>query len=155
MYDFGAAPPDDILIEREVESAIASGHLLPRWGWAVPQSYNGSTGHERIAGWQKVRIAEHLGLLRRGQFCSVCHIAKVEHWHHEIYARPMTAMSVCRSCHFHVHRRFVDPDRWHAFLSERARAGDWTLSLRTVELDRHEASRIAASPDIFAALAAG
>lgn len=144
--------PRDVLVQRQVEEAIAAGHPLPRWGWKTPTSYNGSTGAERIGGWQKVRIAEQLGLLGRDGICSVCHTARAEQFHAELYIRCIAVKQVCRSCHFHVHRRFVDPDRWHSFVSDRSQPGDWALCLRVIQLDRREAEEIAAQPDIFAAL---
>jgi hypothetical protein len=137
-----------------VEQAIAAGHRLPRWGWPTLRHYNGCTGEERIAGWKKVRIAEAFGLLRRDGTCSVCHRVAAEQFHAESYLRPMVVRQVCRSCHLRIHRRFSDPAGWHSFLSQRARPGGWAVSLRTIELDRQEAERIAAASDIFAALAA-
>lgn len=150
---FDTLPPD-IVIQRQVEEAIAAGHPVPRWGWKMPLTYGGCTGAERIAGWQKVRIAEQHEWVRREGFCSVCHVANAEHFHAENYLRPIAVKRVCRSCHFHIHRRFGDPERWRRFLAVRARPGDWALSLWTVEPDRLQAKRIAAAPDIFAALAA-
>jgi len=149
---FDPVPPD-IVIQRQVEEAIALGHPLPRWGWKTPVAYNSSTGAERIAGWQKVLIAERLGLLSRGGRCSVCHSASAEQFHSEVYLRSVAVRSVCRSCHYRVHRRFVDPNGWHVFLGGRARLGDWALCLRTFELDRQQAEQVASARDVFAALA--
>ena len=56
--NFPDPAPIDIQIERQVDIMIQRGCALPRWGWAVPSSYNGATGHERIAAWQKMIVAE-------------------------------------------------------------------------------------------------
>ena len=142
--------PLDIVIQRQTEDAIAAGRPLPRWGWKAPASYNGCTGAERIEGWQKVRIAEQLGLLSRGRFCSLCHTARAEQFHAENYLRPIAVKAVCRGCHFRVHRRFVDPSGWRLFLKERVRAGEWALCLQTMELTRPEIEQVALARDIFA-----
>ncbi|MBT2132707.1 hypothetical protein KK137_00035 [Croceibacterium sp. LX-88] len=145
--------PEDVLIQMQVEKAIAAGHPLPRWGWGTPRPYNGSSGIERIMGWQKLRIAEQLRLLIPANCCSICRTSGAEHRHAECYFRPLAIKQVCRSCHFRVHRRFFDPPRWRAFVEEHSRPGDWAISLRTIELNRDEAIQIAAAPDIFASLA--
>ena len=147
--------PRDMLVERQVDDAIAAGVPVPRWGWPIPRSYNGFTGRERVLGWQKLRVAQRLGLAQREPICSVCRRADATQDHTELYARPILSMPVCRSCHFRIHRRFFDPGQWHALLRRRAGEADWASSLRTVELDRQEAMRIAAEPDIFASLAKG
>ena len=122
--------PLDIVIQRQTEDAIAAGRPLPRWGWKAPASYNGCTGAERIEGWQKVRIAEQLGLLSRGRFCSLCHTARAEQFHAENYLRPIAVKAV--------------------FLKERVRAGEWALCLQTMELTRPEIEQVALARDIFA-----
>ena len=144
--------PPDILIEREVEQAIAEGAFVPRWGWPTPRPYNGATGEERIVGWQKVAVARSLRLITRTGACTVCGAPAGGMRHSEIYARPLTAQPICRSCHFKVHRRFKDPERWIAFI-EAVPAADWVYCLLTRELTRSEMLEIAKEPDVFAALA--
>ena len=145
--------PNDQIVERQVNDAIKGGMALPRWGWPVPRSYNGATGKERIAGWQKVLIAERLGLLPPRGCCSLCAVTVAEQRHTELYFRPIMSMPVCRSCHFAIHRRFNDPRRWQAFLAQRNCASSWSNALRTIELGREDALRISAAHDVFAALA--
>jgi hypothetical protein len=144
--------PLDLLIEQAVDDAIAHGAFVPRWGWPTPRSYNGATGAERIRGWQKVAVARSMGLLSHNAECEICRDNQSAGSHTEIYVRPMTTKPVCRSCHFKIHRRFRDPDRWSEFLSQMP-AADWVHSLLTKELSRVEALEIAEAPDVFAALA--
>lgn len=148
------AIPHDILVERQVEEAIAAGHPVPRWGWPRPGSYNGSCGVARVVGWQKLRVAEDLGLLQPRQHCSACGWARAEHRHTELYLRPLVSMPICRSCHAMLHRRFSHPSRWREFVQKRCDGQGWVTSLRLVELGRDEAERIAVASDIFAALRA-
>ena len=144
--------PPDMLVERQVDEAIAAGVPVPRWGWPIPRSYNGFTGRERVLGWQKLRVAQRLGLAQREPMCSVCWTAEATQNHTELYARPIISMDVCRSCHFRIHRRFVDPGQWRALLRQRGHEANWASSLRIVELDRQEAMRIASAHGIFNAL---
>lgn len=143
--------PHDLEIERAVSDAIAQGAFLPRWGWPTPRSYNGATGAERIAGWQKVAVARNLGLIARTAPCDVCCQPAGSQRHGEIYARALAARPVCRPCHFNIHRRFRDPDRWMEFLSAMP-AADWVHSLLTRELSRAEMLEVAQQSDVFAAL---
>ena len=141
----------DLEIEQAVDEAIAQGAFLPRWGWPTPRSYNGAAGAERIRGWQKVAVARGLGLIARTAPCDVCGQPAGSMRHGEIYARPLAARPICRSCHFKVHRRFGDPVGWEHFLSAMP-AADWVHSLLTRELSRAEMLEIARQPDVFAAL---
>lgn len=146
--------PIDIRIERQVDQAIRDGHSLPRWGWALPAPYNAHFGAERVFGWQKMMIAERLGLMAKRGTCSVCRSRPADHRHTEIYLRPMVSPAICRSCHFQVHRRFREPASWRSFVDQMAHASDWISDLRTFELDRAQAEAVARQPDIFAALRA-
>lgn len=143
--------PHDIVIEQAVDDAIAQGAFVPRWGWSTPRSYNGATGEERIAGWKKVAVARNLELIAKTAACEVCGRPAGSARHGEVYARPLMAKPICRSCHFKVHRRFGDPDGWERFLSTMP-AADWVHSLLTRELSRSEMLGIAKEPDVFAAL---
>lgn len=143
--------PADIAIEQAVDAAIAQGAFMPRWGWPTPRSYNGATGAERIEGWQKVAVARNLGLIARTAPCDVCGQPAGSMRHGEIYARPLAARPICRSCHFKVHRRFGDPVGWEQFLSAMS-AADWVHALLTQELSRSEMLEVAEQPDVFAAL---
>lgn len=144
--------PTDRIIETQVDAAINEGYPLPRWGWKVPRPYNGFTGPERIAGWQKVMVARRIGLLSNDEPCGVCGASDAPQRHGEIYARPLTAQSICRSCHYHVHRRFRDPDQWQERIAKLPTAR-WAHSLPLVELTRAEALQIAEAVDVFEALA--
>lgn len=144
--------PSDILIEREVEQAIAEGVFVSRWGWPTPRSYNGATGEERIAGWQKVVVARTLGLLPRTGKCEVCRVNDANGSHTEVYLRCMTTKPICRSCHFKLHRHFKDPERWLASI-ETVPAADWVYCLLTRQLTRSEMLEVAKEPNVFAALA--
>lgn len=143
--------PTDLIVERAVDAAIAQGAFLPRWGWPTPRSYNGATGAERIRGWQKVVVARNLGLLPKVDQCEVCNADQSAGSHTEVYHRCMTTKPVCRLCHFQIHRRFRDPDRWMEFLSAMP-AADWVHSLLTRELSRSEMLEVARQHDVFAAL---
>ena len=144
--------PPDRIIEAQVDAAIMEGFPLPRWGWKVPRPYNGSTGPERIAGWQKVVVARRIGLLANDEPCGVCGTSDAPQRHGEIYARPLTAQPICRSCHYHVHRRFREPEQWQERLSTMP-AAQWAHALPLVELTRVEALQIAEAVDVFEALA--
>lgn len=152
--NFPDPAPLDIQIERQVDQAILGGHSLPRWGWALPASYNAHTGSERVFGWQKMMVAERLGLMARRGTCTVCRSRTADHRHTENYLRPMVSPAICRACHFQVHRRFRDPAGWQMFMDQAARTADWISHLRTFELDREQAEAVAREPDIFAALRA-
>lgn len=151
--NFESEIPPDILIEREVDKAIEAGCALPRWGWPIPGPYQGASGNERVRGWQKLHIAHRLGLLAWPTACTICRHNHHIGLHAEIYFRVFTSKPICRSCHFHVHRRFMRPDEWRLSLRQFPNADDWVRQLQTTELTRDEAMAIAAKPDIFAALA--
>lgn len=148
----GQAPPD-ILIEQAVDRAVAAGFCLPRWGWPTPGPYNGATGRERVLGWQKVRVAQYLGILANSGPCGLCGSRQAAHLHGENYFRALLVKEICRSCHFHIHKRFQRPDLWAAKLSQFPSAQSWVRALRTTELSRLEALAISRKPDVFAALA--
>lgn len=149
---FGSDAPEDILIEREVDRAIANGCRVPRWGWPIPGPYNGSTGSERVVGWQKVRVAEDLGLLVARNGCGLCRAPDAPQWHAEVYARSLTSRPVCRSCHFHIHSRFKRPHKWCARVELAPYAETWVRQLRLVELSREQAMQIAMCRDVWAGL---
>lgn len=147
----GDTPPD-ILIERTVDQAMANGCRVPRWGWPTPAAYNGATGLERVIAWQKIRIAEDMGLLGASHRCGLCHAVNAPQWHTEIYFRPITSKPICRSCHLHVHQRFKRPAEWRARVLRAAHAEAWIGQLRTVEVTRDEAMQIAGHSDVWVAL---
>lgn len=151
MDSFGGNLPDDVLMEQRVDDAIRNGFALPRWGWKVPAPYNGSTGAERVLGWQKVRVAEMLGLLPPRDRCSGCG-GLAAHKHCELYQRPLTSLDVCRSCHFQVHRRFTDPDRWVRFVHDRVEPQSWFRWFSLRPISSADAFRIASEPDLVSAL---
>ena len=140
---FGDDAPHDILTEREVDRVIENGFRVPRWGWPIPGPYNGATGHERIIGWQKVRVADDLGLLGTRRRCGLCCAPDAPQRHAENYFRPLTSRPICRSCHFHIHRRFKQPDEWRARVLQEVNADDWIARLLTVEMTRDEAMLMA------------
>jgi len=150
---WSADPPADIVIERKVDQAIANGHRVPRWGWPVPCPYNGATGPERIAGWQKTIVAQSLGFLPPLTDCTACEVRKAEQRHNEIYARSLAAMPVCRSCHARIHRRYGSPDTWHAFLRESIPATSWLRGLAMQPISRADGFRLAEQPDLLKAVA--
>ena len=144
--------PPDVAIEQAVDRAIAEGLRLPRWGWPTPGPYNGATGGERIIGWQKVRIAQCLGLLENSGRCGLCGSCDAAHLHAELYFRALLVKSICRSCHFHIHKRFQRPDLWAEKLVQFPTAQSWVRALPPVELSRAEALVLGRQPDAFAAL---
>lgn len=109
---------------------------------------------ECLIGWQKVRVAQFLGLLEEEEHCGLCRCREAAHQHGEIYFRPLVVRPICRSCHFHIHKRFQRPDLWATKLAEFPGAAKWVRSLRTVELSRSEALAIARCIDVFAAIGA-
>lgn len=151
MVRFGDTPPCDILIAREVDRAIREGFALPRWGWKTPGPYQGSTGAERVQGWQKVRIAEMLGLLPPRGRCSGCG-GGAEHRHTENYMRALFSLPVCRSCHLHVHRRFARPDHWQDLLKMRIGPQSWFRTFSIAPMSRQDAVAVASEADLISAL---
>lgn len=149
---FADDTPPDILIEQAVDQAMANGCRVPRWGWPMPAPYNGATGRERVMAWQKVRIAEDMGLLGARHQCGLCRGANAPQWHTEIYFRPLTSRPICRSCHLHIHLRFKRPDAWRARVRQAVHAEAWIGRLLTVEVTRDEAMHIAAQSDVWVAL---
>ncbi len=131
----------DQQIEARVDQAIARGAKLPRWGWPTPGPYNGATGEERVAVWQKMEIAWRNGWTRRPSRCSIC--ARTSHlaMHQEVYFRGFYAFAVCRSCHFRVHRRFREPDNWQQLLLTHPTV--WAAQLLLVELTRQQSLALA------------
>lgn len=130
---------DDRAVEAEVDAAITAGGRLPRWGWGIPQGYNGATGEERIIGWQKVQIARRMGLIGWPAICSVCKNRAAAHHHTEIYFRPLATKPICRPCHHRLHRRFQSPNKWVQYLQDcEVRAG-WATAICSRELSRREA----------------
>lgn len=131
----------DQMIERRVDDAIARGAKLARWGWPLPGPYNGATGAERIAVWQKLDLAFRNGWLIRPGRCSICprtsHLAS----HQEVYARGFYAFPVCRSCHYRLHSRFRDPAKWQALLE--AHPASWAATLSLIELTREQSFALA------------
>lgn len=135
----GRDMPDDVLIERRVNSAIARGARLPRWGWSIPRSYNGATGEERVLGWQRLRFAENSGWLLRPSACTICETEKRLHLHTENYFRNMYVRAVCQQCHFCLHRRFIHPSRWMSLIVDAPSSADWARSIGLTELTRKKA----------------
>ena len=144
--------PFDQIIEAQVDAAITNGYPIPRWGWPTPRPYNGATGEERILGWGKVQIAKRMGLLVLSTICSVCASTPAQGSHTEIYHRCMTTKPVCKSCHFTIHRRFNDPNKWLGRIAVLP-AAKWVHAIPLIELTRSEALQVAKAADIFDALA--
>ncbi len=137
--------PDQV-IEAKVDEVIAvDKRTLPRWGWKTPGPYNGATGPERIAGWQKVQIARLRGWLPWPSACLICGWTKHLHDHTENYARPMFVKAICRSCHNLLHRRFSHRENWAALLM--LHPDTWASSLPLVELTRIQLLRRASLSD--------
>lgn len=143
-----APNPADVALELRVNEAIAAGARVPRWGWPLPGPYNGATGQERVAGWQKIRLAELFGWLIRPQSCSICQGSRRLHHHTENYFRPMCVHAVCQTCHFCLHRRFRSPDRWLTMIADVPASGDWASCIALSELTREAAMCKAAQPNL-------
>ena len=151
MNTFGHSPPEDVLIRRRVDAAIRAGFPLPRWGWKTPAPYQGASGAERVRAWQKVMVAEQLGLMPPRERCSGCGEA-ADHFHHEIYLRELSCQPVCRSCHYHVHKRFARPQHWLLFLNERVEPQSWFWAFSLAPISRQDAIEIASEADLVSAL---
>jgi hypothetical protein len=91
----------------------------------VPRSslrpYNGFGSEERLAAGRVIQAAIRDGLLARPSQCSVC---RVEHksgarlfCHLEDYRQPLAVYPICGRCHFFLHARFREPERWRGFLA--------------------------------------
>jgi hypothetical protein len=133
--------PPDVALELRVNAEITAGARLPRWGWTLPRSYNGASGDERVAAWQRVRVAELLGWLVRPASCSICDGGQRLHFHAENYFRPMCVRAVCQQCHFTLHRRFRHPARWEELLDGAVASARWAREISLTELSRDEALR--------------
>jgi hypothetical protein len=121
----------DQRIEQLVDLAIERGDAKPpRWGWPIPGPYNGATGAERVIGWQKLQIACRRGWMPWPTLCSICGHDRHIGYHVENYFRSLFAHAVCKSCHFHIHRRFRSPDAWQVFIG-RFRPELWVNGVNT------------------------
>jgi hypothetical protein len=138
----GVMPPD-VALGLRVNDEIAAGARLPRWGWPLPGPYNGASGDERVAAWQRVRVAELLGWLVRPASCSICNGGQRLHLHTENYFRPMCVRGVCQRCHFCLHRRFQHPARWKELLGGAGVSARWAREISLTELTRDEAMWLA------------
>lgn len=138
----------DIVKLVQVTDAISGGMRLPRWGWPVPGPYNGATGAERIWGWQMTWVANRTGLLPWPERCSVCTKTTNLGLHAELYGRPLLVKAVCRSCHFHIHRRFKASAPWQAYVAKWSHI-DWITRLPVTELSREAASALETEFDPF------
>lgn len=130
--------PGDVKIQARIEQAIAEGHSVPRWGFPMLRPFNGYSGPERVRGWQITRVGGTMGLISWPNRCSICDAADRIGLHSELYGRPLLSQPICRSCHFHVHRRFRQPERWQAFLRQHGHLG-WARRVGVKELTRREA----------------
>jgi hypothetical protein len=137
QWDGNATPPDRILQTR-IEEEIAAGLAVPQWIWPVPGPYNGSSGVERIKGWQITKVALQRGWLDRRACCSICQSRTRVQRHSELYGRPLLARPVCRECHFALHRRFRAPQEWRA-LCDVQPPTHWIRRLPMSELTNVEA----------------
>ena len=126
----------DMVILSKVEDAVRNGARLPRWGWPIPPSYNGATGQERIAGWQRLHLAQDQGWIPRPISCSICYCAIRLHAHTENYFRPLLVQPICQRCHFCLHRRFRSRDPWLALLVRAPPSADWARKIGLDELTR-------------------
>lgn len=143
--------PLDLVIERKVDEVITQGFPLPRWGWAVPGPYQGSTGAERVLGWQKMRVAETLSFLPPRRECSGCG-DQAHHRHQEIYQRSLFCPAICRSCHYQVHKRFDRPEEWKRLLEAKVDPASWFWTFPRKPITRDQAMQVAAEADLVSAL---
>lgn len=121
---------DDLAIQKKVEQAVEKGHRQwPQWSYAVPKPYNGASGPQRIAGWQRVWLACHMGLIPFPKLCSICGSPRNVQYHNEDYFRPLQAKPVCAGCHRVLHMRFRNPDAWLALVARYGQTGKWFSNL--------------------------
>ena len=140
---------DDRAADAKVRAAILAGHPIPVSRYPLLKSYNGATGQERRDGGNRYTIGRELGLIPWPKFCSVCCSTRFVGAHNEIYARPCSAMPVCRSCHRLIHRRFYDPLPWLARAYQHAYPGAWFSKIAISELTREQMLWLSKQNDPF------
>ena len=121
---------DDRQIETKVDQAIQCGRAsAPPWKWKLPKTYNGFSGEQRIAGWQKVKVAIKLGLIPAPHTCSICLSSPAGQMHNEDYSRPLLAKPICPSCHRILHQRVKYPETWKSLQQLHGYPGAWFQEL--------------------------
>lgn len=81
--------------------------------------YNGFSPTERTWGAKRIRAAVARGELKLAAMCSVCERSDVPlAFHSEDYRQPLSAITVCRSCHYAIHIRFRRPEWWLARIAK-------------------------------------
>lgn len=86
---------------------------LPRWSSKPLPPYNGFSGEQRIAMWQRQKWAQNAGLYPTMNRCTLCGRASSRViLHSENYAELWNAIPLCGGCHMAVHGRFKEPARW-------------------------------------------
>ena len=102
---------------------------FPRWTWPLPGSYNGSSGAERVRGWQIQVFLTRNGWLPLPRVCSVTGSTASPTYHGEDYLIPWDPIPVSRGVHARIHQRFRNPERWRRFLEEAALPGCWAFAV--------------------------
>ncbi len=103
------------------------------------KDYNGYTGDERIRAWQFGWWCDAMGIKEKATRCDICGSTQGVQYHSEDYYSIFSAPSVCKGCHYVLHRRFREPRMWYAFVEKhmRNRSGPtpWFAYLTAEEID--------------------
>jgi hypothetical protein len=130
VWHWDAEGWNDRAVEFEVVTAVNKGLIKPRvWSWPVLKAYNGSSGEERIRGWQKTWAGIHLKLIPPPRTCSICGSRRAVQYHNEDYLRPMNAKPVCSTCHKVLHKRFSNEGTWLRLVRDCEYDGCWFSDL--------------------------
>ena len=100
-----------LLPYRPLPSALAYAACGPPpiWKWKTLPTYNGFTHEERVLSWQVGWLLRRLGALHIHGQCDLCGVTDGLTLHSEDYRDIERALTLCKPCHFAIHRRFRSP----------------------------------------------
>jgi hypothetical protein len=94
--------------------------------------YNGKSPRERRATIPVQQQAMAKGAMPIPTRCSICLCTastRAIGLHDEDYDNPLKAFPICRRCHFSLHVRFDDPERWRRLLDRVSSPDCWARNL--------------------------
>lgn len=94
--------------------------------WPLLKPYGGFTGEERRRGGQLAVWLLAAGCIAKPKHCDVCGSKSGVGFHSESYYHVARYASLCRRCHFALHRRHFEWDQWRRIVDAAAVTGrEW------------------------------